>query len=821
AEFIFTQIHQPNTFMYNTMIKGYAQSPNPERALQIYGNMKRKGILSENYTYPVLKACGMMARLVEGEEVHGEVVKRGFGCDLFVVNGLIGMYCKCGEMGWARMVFDGFVVKNVISWSIMIDCYARNGNSLEALNLFRLMLCQGTKPDKVSVVGVILACAQLGALDQGRWIHMYMKKNQIIMDLVIQTALVDMYMKCGSLDEARRMFNSMSKRSIVSWNAMIVGLGMNGFGKEALEYFALVKMETDKFTYPFVLKACGDMLLVDIGRSVHGELVVSGFESDIYVENSLIAMYAKFGDMVMARMVFDKMLNRDLTSWNTMVSGYVKNGNPREALVFFELMGKTGLVADATTLLGLLSGCADLLAVKQGKEIHGYVVRNGIKLCNGFLINSLIEMYCVCNSVVDARRLFEGLLAKDVVSWNCIISGYTKIGDAFESLRIFCRMVLEGAKPDQVTLVSVLGACDQITALQFALSVHSSLIKKGFAGNTMVATALINMYSKCGSLACSRHIFDEMPHKNLVSWSVMVTGYGIHGRGRDAISLFCEMLANNVTPDEGVFTSVLSACSHAGLVVEGKEIFQRMTKNYNVKPGPAHYSCLVDLLGRAGHLDEAYDVIKSMEVNPTDDIWTALLSACRQYRNVKLAEIIEQKVFDMNPREVGSYICLSNIYATEKRWNDVDRVRSMLRNKRFKKPPGCSFVELNKMVYFFLVGDRSHPQTKEIYAKLSVLNQMLKKAGYKPDTSSVFYDVKEEVKETMLWDHSERLAIAFSLINTGPGTIIRITKNLRVCGDCHTVTKLISKLMCREIIMRDIHRFHHFRNGFCSCGDYW
>ncbi|KAF3967627.1 hypothetical protein CMV_008390 [Castanea mollissima] len=642
----------------------------------------------------------------------------------------------------------------------------------------------------------------------------------------LNTKLAAFYASCGRMPQAQFIFDGIDFKNLFLWNFMIRGYACNG-GSSSFKSIILYRemlafgWKADKFTYPFVLKACGYLLLVEIGRRVHGEVVVSGLDSDIYVGNSLLAMYMKFGDMGMARMLFDRMPERDLTSWNTMISGYVKNESPKEALVVFDMMEKAGMTVDGTTLLGLLSACAGLMALELGKGVHGYVVRHNAEMSNKFLRNALIEMYCSCNSTAYARRLFDEVKLKDTVSWNSMISGCEQSGDAFECLRLFCKMVTEGALPDEVTIVTVLGACDQIMALQFGTSVHSYLVKKGFGVNTIVGTSLLDMYSKCGSLASSRCVFDEMPEKNLVSWSAMVTGYGVHGKGREAITIFQAMIANNVCPDEGVLTSVLSACSHAGLVSEGRQIFHGMTTKYNVKPTPAHYSCVVDLLGRAGHLNEAYELIKSMEVVPTDDIWAALLSACRLQRNLNLAEILEQKVFEMNPKGVGSYVCLSNIYAAEKRWGDVERVRAMVRKKGLKKPPGCSFVEVDKKVHRFLVGDRSHQQTEYIYAKLEDLKQQLKEAEYKPDTNSVFYDVDKEVKEKMLWDHSERLAIVFALINTGPGTIIRITKNLRTCGDCHTVTKLISKLMCREIIMRDIRRFHHFKDGSCSCSDYW
>ncbi|GLT72803.1 hypothetical protein SLA2020_447070 [Shorea laevis] len=354
------------------------------------------------------------------------------------------------------------------------------------------------------------------------------------------------------------------------------------------------------------------------------------------------------------------------------------------------------------------------MALKPGKALHCYFVRNNAEFCNKFLRNALLQMYSSCNSIAYARRLFDEEKLKDTVSWNSMISGYEQSGDAFESLRLFCKMFTEGAGPDEVTIVTVLGACGRITALQFGTSIHSCLLKKGFSMNTIVGTSLIDMYSKCGSLTCSRRVFDEMPEKNLVSWSAMVAGYGVHGKGREAIAIFHEMIAKNILPDEGVLTSVLSACSHAGLINEGRQIFHRMTTEYNVKPTSAHHSCLVDLLGRAGHLDEAYELIKSTKAIPTSDIWAALLSACRLHQNVNLAEILEQKVLEMNPKGVGSYICLSNIYAAEKRWDDVERVRAMVRRKGLKKPPGCSFVEVDKMVHRFLVGDRSHQQTSNM-----------------------------------------------------------------------------------------------------------
>ncbi|XAR65781.1 hypothetical protein NMG60_11011721 [Bertholletia excelsa] len=664
------------------------------------------------------------------------------------------------------------------------------------------------------------------SFQRGQKLHGLMVTYGIVREnTYLNTKLTAFYAGCGHMDKAFLIFDQIVLKNSFLWNIMIRGYASsNGCPMKALLlYWEMMNFgkRPDKFTYPFVLKACGDLGLVEIGRRIHCKVIVSGFDLDIYVGNFLIAMYSKFEEVDMMKKVFDRMLERDLTSWNTMISGYVKNGNPREALAIYQMMRKAGFVVDSTTLLCLLSAATDLAALQLGKSIHAYIVRKNFGCCNSFLVNCMIEMYCNCNYLDAARPLFNQIKQKDTVSWNSLISGYLKNVDAFESLRLFGQMVLDGVKPDQVTLVAVLGACAQITALQFCKSVHLCIIKQGFSANLMVGTALVDTYSKCGSLACSQQVFDEIPDKNLISWSALIAGYGAHGKGRKAFSVFNDMIVNGISPDAGVFVAVLTACSHAGLVEEGKQIFYSMKDKYNLQPGLAHHSCLVGLLGRAGHLDEAYEFIKAMEIDPTSDIWTALLFACRLHQNVDLAEIAAKEVVEMNPKGVSSYVCLSNIYAAEKRWDDVERVRALARQKGLKKPPGFSFVELDKVVHRFFVGDKSHEQKDAIYAMLGELRQQLKKAGYKPDTSSVLYDVEEEIKEDMLWDHSERLAIAFALINTGPGTVIRISKNLRVCRDCHTVSKLITKLKSREIIMRDIRRFHHFRDGTCSCGDFW
>jgi pentatricopeptide repeat protein len=333
--------------------------------------------------------------------------------------------------------------------------------------------------------------------------------------------------------------------------------------------------------------------------------------------------------------------------------------------------------------------------------------------------------------------------------------------------------------------------------------------------------ALIDMYAKCGRLEIARRLFEKMPKRDVVSWNVMILGYGLHGQSKDAIALFSQLEQKGIKPDDITFICILSACSHAGLVDEGRKYFNSLNRDHRFTPRMEHYICMVDLLGRAGCLDEAQELINNMPYEPDASVWGALLGACRIHCNIALAEYVAKHHLKLESNNTGCYVLLSNIYAAAGRWHDAAKVRTMIKTKGLKKNPGRSWIEIKNSVHTFVGGDRSHPQSEKIYAVLDSLMNDMKKEGYVHDKSFVLQDVEEEEKENIISTHSEKLAIAFGLLETSPGMPIQITKNLRVCGDCHNATKFISKIAKREIILRDINRFHHFKDGVCSCGDYW
>lgn len=434
----------------------------------------------------------------------------------------------------------------------------------------------------------------------------------------------------------------------------------------------------------------------------------------------------------------------------------------------------------------------------------------------------MITCYAKHGDVEVARELFDGMPERDVVCWNAMIDGYTQQGRANESLILFREMLAAGVKPNEVTVVSVLSACGQLGALGSGRWLHSYIESNRInRANVRIATSLIDMYSKCGSLEDARSIFDAICDKDIVSWNSIIGGYAMHGFPQDALRLFNEMCMAGLQPNDITFVGILGACAHAGLVSEGRAFFRSMKDEYGIEPKIQHYGCMVNLLSRAGHLEDAYELAKSVTFEADMVLWATLLWACRLHGNVGLGEIILERLVAGDKANSGSYVLLSNIYAAAGNWEGVARVRSSMKNSRAEKEPGCTAIEVNNKVHEFLAGDLRHPKSKEIYQMLGEINGWLKAHGYTPQTGVVLHDIGEAEKARSLEVHSEKLAISFGLISTKPGTAIRIVKNLRVCSDCHAVTKLLSQITGRKIVVRDRNRFHHFVNGSCSCGDYW
>ncbi|XP_024018536.1 putative pentatricopeptide repeat-containing protein At3g49142 [Morus notabilis] len=602
--------------------------------------------------------------------------------------------------------------------------------------------------------------------------------------------LMRAFAACGESRIPRHIFDESPDRNVIFYNVMIRSYMNNHLYEDAFLVFKTMFSHgflPDNYTYPCVLKACSASHDLWVGLQIHGAVVKVGLDLNLFVGNGLVSMYGKCDRLVEGRRVLDEMPRRDVVSWNSMVAGYAQNARFDDVLEICREMESLRLKLDAGTMASLLPA----------------------------VTNTSSE------NVLYIKKMFENLVNKSLVSWNVMIAVYVNNSMPSEAVHLFLHMETCETEPDAVTIASILPACGDLSALLLGRRLHQYVKRKKLLPNLLLENALMDMYAKCGCLQDARGVFDNMKFRDVVSWTSLISAYGRSGQGRDAIELFEKMQDSGLSPDSVAFVSVISACSHAGLLEEGKYYFRLMIGEYKIVPRIEHFSCMVDLLGRAGRVEEAYSFVKEMPIEPNERVWGALLSACRVYSNMDIGLIAADKLFQLVPEQAGYYVLLSNIYAKAERWQDVTTVRSMMKSRGIKKTPGVSNVELNDRVHTFLAGDRSHPQSKKIYEDLDVLVGKMKELGYVPETDSALHDVEEEDKECHLAVHSEKLAIVFALLNSEPGAPIRITKNLRVCGDCHTAVKLISKIAEREIVVRDTYRFHHFKNGICSCADNW
>ncbi|GMY13362.1 pentatricopeptide repeat-containing protein At4g21065 [Fagus crenata] len=524
--------------------------------------------------------------------------------------------------------------------------------------------------------------------------------------------------------------------------------------------------------------------------------------------------------MSYAQLIFSQIQDPNIFTWNTMIRGYAESENPRLAIELYRQMHVSSIEPDTHTYPFLLKAVAKLTAIREGENIHSISIRNGFESLV-FVQNSLVHMYAACGHAESAHKMFDLMLDRDLVAWNSVINGFALNGMPNEALTLFREMGLGGVQPDGFTMVSLLSACAELGALALGRRAHAYILKIGLSANMHVNNALLDLYAKCGSIREAQKVFDEMEDKNVVSWTSLIVGLAVNGFGKEALQLFKELEREGLVPSEITFVGVLYACSHCGMVDEGFNYFKRMKDEYGIVPRIEHYGCMVDLLGRSGKVKEAYEYIQNMPLQPNSVVWRTLLGACTIHGHLALGEIARAQLLQLEPRHSGDYVLLSNLYAAERHWSDVQKVRRIMLTDGVRKTPGYSLVELGNCVYEFTMGDISHPQSKDIYSMLAEITKLLKLEGYVPHTTNVLADIEEEEKENALSYHSEKIAIAFMLINTIPGTPIRVVKNLRACADCHLAIKLISKVFKREIVVRDRSRFHHFRDGSCSCGDYW
>lgn len=663
-------------------------------------------------------------------------------------------------------------------------------------------------------------------------------------DVLVGTSILNAYTRNGSLEPAFRFFETMPEKNEYSWTSMISAFSQCNRLNDAIALYERTSQKSVAIQTVLVT-AFAQKGMIDDARNMFEEIV----NPDVVAWNAMVAAYAHNGMLEEAKETFLRMPVRNAISWAAMIAGLAQNGQSIEALELFAELHRSGTVPNHSSFTSALFACSNVGFVKVGRQIHSLSIKMRCQF-NLFVGNGLISMYAKCKSINDVSLLFNKMKDKDTVSWNSLISGFVEnymLDDAqktFERMperdvvswnniisaneqakredvafKLFRDMLSLGTKANESTISSLLSACASLGTIKLGEQIHALTYKVGLNSCLFVCNALITMYFKCGSLD-GISVFEEMISRDTVTWNAVLVGCAQNGLGKEAIEIFKQMEAAGIFPNEITFIGVLCACSHAGLIDEGWKYFSSMN-HHGITPSIKHYTCMVDLLGRAGKLSDAEALIETMPINQDCVIWEALLGACRIHGNLELAQKVAGRLLNMRTGRPGTYVILSNVYACKGLWEKVSEIRNTMENKGVAKEPGISWIQIKCRVHYFLTKDDSHDEIKEIHSCLKMLLKRVSVAGYVPDTNFVLHDVEEEQKQNELLYHSEKLAVAYGILHTQIKMPIRIMKNLRICRDCHTFMKFVSQVTQRKIIIRDGNRFHHFVGGLCHCRDYW
>ncbi|KMT10482.1 hypothetical protein BVRB_5g116060 [Beta vulgaris subsp. vulgaris] len=822
---LYQEMPYKSVVSWTAMMVVYADNGKYEEVINTYQRMRYEGVgFNENTFTIVISSCGMLENQILGLQVIGHVIKSGFESNLSVANALVSMFDNCGDLDDASYVFDLMEERDTISWNSIITAYGHHKLCEKALGCFRQMRLVHDKVNSVTLSSLLLACDSVDNVKWGRGIHGLVYKYGLHSDVCVCNTLLSMYFGAGQLDYAKLLFNEMPEKDLISWNSMITCYAQNGKCIDALRILSsLLKARTsmNQASFASALAACSSQEYLAEGNMVHALAVSSGLVNNLVVGNSLLTMYANCGLTMKAKQVFDMMPDQDTVTWNALIGGYAENEEANEAFKSFKLMRRSDLQENYITIVNLLSSfCSASSLSTHGMSVHAHIVCTGFE-SDEYVKNSLITMYAKCGDLVSSSVLFSKSMNISPVTYNAMISANARHGQGEHALKLFRDMYDLGVGLDQFTFSSAYAAAANLATLEEGKMLHGLTVRIGFDLNLHVQNAAMDMYGKCGELNDVLKILPEPVNRSRLSWNIMISTYARHGLFQQSRDTYHEMLNAGIRPDFVTFVSLLSACSHGGLVDEGLEYYSSMTRDFGILPGIEHCVCVVDLLGRSGRFSEAEKFLNEIPVSPNGFIWRSLLASCRVHGNVELSKRAAQQLIQLGPDDDSVYVLYSNICASSGNWEDVESIRNQMQLGNVKKKPACSWVKLKNTVSSFGMGDHTHPQTKLIDAKLKEIKKLITEAGYVSDTSFALHDTDEEQKEHNLWNHSERLALAYALINSPGGSTIRVFKNLRVCGDCHSVFKFVSAAVARDILLKDPYRFHHFQGGTCSCRDFW
>ncbi|XP_042417981.1 putative pentatricopeptide repeat-containing protein At3g01580 [Zingiber officinale] len=707
---LFDEMAKRDLVSWNTMISGCTGNGQHKDSILLYLRMRRDGLRPNSVTLvSLISACAELDEFRLGQAAHCYSLRNGI-LDLnpYVGTSLICLYSRF-DIQLSRNVFEVMKRKSTVSWNALIDGYLQISDFSEVLHIFLKMLVDKVSPDSVTFLAVLQSCGGIGCLTLAKQVHQFVVKYGFSSDEFVGNALIDMYGNCGHSEYASLVFQNGLTRDVASWNAMISAFRNCLFHTKAFGLFSQMQFETvkpDTTTISLMFSICAQCGCIMGGRQLHAYAIKRGMACNTSLDNALLSMYVDMNIIASAIEIFNGMVNKNVISWNILIMGLINHGLTSQAWDLLRKMQQTETKPNSFSMVSLLAGCRDSLLLNFGRSIHGYVIRHGLDI-NPSLCTALSDMYMNCEHELAAAHMFWGYSDRDLICWNTMIANYTQNGEPNEAITLFYQMQLE-REPDAVTMINILPSCAQLGNLLLGRSIHAYVIRRelGLPLNNYLGNALLTMYAKCGSIRSAELIFRNLVQRDIISWNAMIAAYGIHGQGEDALSIFYELVDDGQRPTGVTFVSLLSAFSHCGMVEKGWKIFHAMNKDYNIPPDVVHYACMVDLLGRAGNLDKAKEVVHLMPLEPDASLWRALLSSCRVFHNVELASAVGEKLFELEPMNIANYILLSNIYAAVGNWEDVNTLRTNIKEKGLEKTPGNSWINIKNQVQSFTAGDK-------------------------------------------------------------------------------------------------------------------
>ncbi|KAL0920553.1 hypothetical protein M5K25_009695 [Dendrobium thyrsiflorum] len=705
AQKAFNLMEKPDQISWNSILSAYLRTGSTSSVLISFTSMLRSGFSPDQFSFATaLSACARLSAVMEGKKLHCYIIKAGLSSNRYCEGSLVDMYAKSGQVSDACQVFDEISEPDIIAWTNLIAGYDQAGMAEESLRLFSRMCESGIVPDRVMMVAAMTACFSL-----------------------------------GRLEDARSLFKQIQSPNNVAWNAVISGLAQNGHEAESLD------VVPDQVSCSSIISACSDSGAIDEGKQMHCLSIKVNLSSNVYVGSSLIDFYGKLGEMEDADLVFLQLTEKTLPARNALINGYVQNNKEEQALIMFQEMQIEGINPSTITFGSILPACGGPFRVTMGKLMHCYMLKSGLICSDDFLKANLLVMYLRSKLHEDANKLFlEIPVSKSLVIWTVVISGYSQNGFSDEALLLFQEMRMSDLGFDEAILASALGACADLAALGDGRKVHSIVIRTAFQSYKHTSIALIDMYSKCGDVESSQNLFEEAKHKeDVILWNSLIVGLAKNGYAIEALEIFYQLQQSRINPDDISFLGVLTACSHAGLIDEGRSFFKSMTNNYGIIPRAHHYACMIDLLGRGGHLKEAEELINKLPLEPNGLIWATMLAASRMHEDSERGEYAADKLTKLEPYNSSPYVLLSSIYGALGNWDGVKRLRHAMKLRGVQKVPGCSWIEVRNKTSLFIAGDKFHPNANEICQVLNDLTALMKDVDCVSDIISLLLDEDE------------------------------------------------------------------------------